>query len=58
MSGDNGPKYTFQYLDGRKFPSFESKENNQLFMKWFVLFVARDAQIFHLYWILKTFLRE
>ncbi|XP_061194760.1 cilia- and flagella-associated protein 300-like [Saccostrea echinata] len=34
MSGDNERKFTFQYLDGRKFPSLESKENKELLMKW------------------------
>nr|XP_034329317.1 cilia- and flagella-associated protein 300-like [Crassostrea gigas] len=34
MSGDNGPKYTFQFLDGRKFPSFDTKENKEFFLKW------------------------
>ena len=34
MSGDTKPKFSFQYLAGKIFPSLESKEHKEILLKW------------------------
>merc|ERR1712043_46744 len=34
IMADKAPKFSFQYLDGKKYPSLEGKDNQALFMKW------------------------